>query len=351
MTVTTTTAADAKLREPPTPQRQRPADIAPLTAQPSSRLNSTASESSSPVSVAAEETQVLEDALLASSCAPLVFLALQGAVAPALRTGPTPSTSRQAASASRLPLNPTSVVLSVGNSNRHPPVSAAAPVLGNRERVSKVWQHGIRPRNHRLRVPTNDSGSLTARPSHSDLSRRAGSSDGAPSPPSDVRGSPVCRSPGRQTRVESPARPLPLPTSTAATPISIPSTATSKLSTTSPSTPAPSSAPPPTSIATSAFRLKAASSPTAPTTASSPRRPAPSSAIRRTASFPSPTPSVGGAKVGGPVFQPCTWGWGVTAGVGVDYILPAFNNHLAIRPIQADFDYSHVDYGPARPAR
>ncbi len=56
---------------------------------------------------------------------------------------------------------------------------------------------------------------------------------------------------------------------------------------------------------------------------------------------------VGGAKVGGPIFQPCTWGWGVTSGVGLDYILPAFNNLIAIRPIQADFDYSHVDYGTA----
>jgi hypothetical protein len=54
----------------------------------------------------------------------------------------------------------------------------------------------------------------------------------------------------------------------------------------------------------------------------------------------------GGAKVGGPIFQPCTWGWGITAGVGFDYILPAFNNRIAIRPVQADFDYSHVDYGP-----
>jgi hypothetical protein len=54
----------------------------------------------------------------------------------------------------------------------------------------------------------------------------------------------------------------------------------------------------------------------------------------------------GGAKVGGPVFQPCTWGWGVTGGTGIDYILPAFNNRIAIRPIQADFEYSHVDYGP-----
>jgi hypothetical protein len=54
----------------------------------------------------------------------------------------------------------------------------------------------------------------------------------------------------------------------------------------------------------------------------------------------------GGAKVGGPIFQPCTWGWGITSGVGFDYILPAFNNRIAIRPIQADFHYSHVDYGP-----
>ena len=54
----------------------------------------------------------------------------------------------------------------------------------------------------------------------------------------------------------------------------------------------------------------------------------------------------GGAKVGGPVLQPCTWGYGLTSGIGIDYVLPAFNNRLAIRPIQSDFDYSRVDYGP-----
>jgi hypothetical protein len=59
----------------------------------------------------------------------------------------------------------------------------------------------------------------------------------------------------------------------------------------------------------------------------------------------------GGAKVGGPIFQPCTWGWGVTSGVGFDYILPAFNNRIAIRPIQSDFHYSRVDYGPVDVAR
>jgi hypothetical protein len=57
----------------------------------------------------------------------------------------------------------------------------------------------------------------------------------------------------------------------------------------------------------------------------------------------------GGAKVGGPIFQPCTWGWGLTSGLGLDYILPAWNNRIAIRPIQADFYYSHVDYGPPAP--
>ena len=54
----------------------------------------------------------------------------------------------------------------------------------------------------------------------------------------------------------------------------------------------------------------------------------------------------GGAKLGGPVFQPCTWGWGITAGLGVDYIVPGFGDHLAIRPIQADYEYAHVDFGP-----
>jgi hypothetical protein len=54
----------------------------------------------------------------------------------------------------------------------------------------------------------------------------------------------------------------------------------------------------------------------------------------------------GGAKVGGPAFQPCSWGWGVTGGTGIDYVLKQFHDHVAIRPIQADFEYSHVNYGP-----
>jgi hypothetical protein len=54
----------------------------------------------------------------------------------------------------------------------------------------------------------------------------------------------------------------------------------------------------------------------------------------------------GGARVNGPADQPLKWGWGVTGGGGVDYILPFFNNRIALRPIQADFQYSQVVYGP-----
>ena len=58
---------------------------------------------------------------------------------------------------------------------------------------------------------------------------------------------------------------------------------------------------------------------------------------------------VGGAKINGPVLQKLTWGYGLTFGGGVDYVLPYFHNRFAVRPIQADFQYSHVDYGPLQP--
>ena len=55
----------------------------------------------------------------------------------------------------------------------------------------------------------------------------------------------------------------------------------------------------------------------------------------------------GGAIVGGPLGQKCNvWGWGVTGGVGFDVILPIFHDHLALRPIQADFMYSDINNGP-----
>lgn len=53
----------------------------------------------------------------------------------------------------------------------------------------------------------------------------------------------------------------------------------------------------------------------------------------------------GGERINGPAAQPLTWGWGLTAGGGVDYVLPWFNKHVAVRPIQADFQYSQVSYG------
>jgi hypothetical protein len=61
----------------------------------------------------------------------------------------------------------------------------------------------------------------------------------------------------------------------------------------------------------------------------------------------------GAAQVGPPYVHngtgSCTWGWAVTGGVGLDYILPAFNNHLAIRPIEADFNFSDVNFGSQVP--
>jgi hypothetical protein len=54
----------------------------------------------------------------------------------------------------------------------------------------------------------------------------------------------------------------------------------------------------------------------------------------------------GGERTNGPAGQSLMWGWGVTGGAGVDYVLPIFNHILAVRPIQADYQYSQVVYGP-----
>jgi outer membrane protein OmpA-like peptidoglycan-associated protein len=54
----------------------------------------------------------------------------------------------------------------------------------------------------------------------------------------------------------------------------------------------------------------------------------------------------GGWRSNGPAAQPLKWGYGFTAGTGVDYILPFFDHHLALRLVQADFEYGHVNYGP-----
>lgn len=56
--------------------------------------------------------------------------------------------------------------------------------------------------------------------------------------------------------------------------------------------------------------------------------------------------TVGGAKSGGPVFQSCAWGLGLTGGLGMDFVLPGMGDRIAIRPIQADYEYNRVDHGP-----
>ena len=64
---------------------------------------------------------------------------------------------------------------------------------------------------------------------------------------------------------------------------------------------------------------------------------------------------IGGAAQVGPSYDhaglTCSWGWAVDAGIGVDYVLPApaLHNHLAIRPVEADFQFTDVNFGPQAP--
>jgi len=44
--------------------------------------------------------------------------------------------------------------------------------------------------------------------------------------------------------------------------------------------------------------------------------------------------------------EPYKWGVGLTTGGGVDYLLPWFNHHLALRVFQADYEYIHANFGP-----
>jgi outer membrane protein OmpA-like peptidoglycan-associated protein len=67
--------------------------------------------------------------------------------------------------------------------------------------------------------------------------------------------------------------------------------------------------------------------------------------------FPSPdvTPFVhalvGGERVGTYVAPDDVWGVVLTAGGGMDYATPFLNHHLAIRIFQADYQYSHENFG------
>ena len=63
----------------------------------------------------------------------------------------------------------------------------------------------------------------------------------------------------------------------------------------------------------------------------------------------------GGARLGGPnnespaqlEHEPYRWGPTLTAGGGMDYDLPFFDNRFSLRLFQADYRYIHADYGPA----
>ena len=64
---------------------------------------------------------------------------------------------------------------------------------------------------------------------------------------------------------------------------------------------------------------------------------------------------VGGGRLGGPnsevpatfEHEPYRWGPALTAGGGMDYDLPFFNNRFSLRLFQVDYRYIHADYGPA----
>ncbi len=63
---------------------------------------------------------------------------------------------------------------------------------------------------------------------------------------------------------------------------------------------------------------------------------------------------VGGAKLGGPnseapatfAHEPYQWGPTLTAGGGMDYDLPFFDNKFSLRLFEADYRYVHTSYGP-----
>ncbi len=66
---------------------------------------------------------------------------------------------------------------------------------------------------------------------------------------------------------------------------------------------------------------------------------------------------VGSERLGGPnseaaatrAWNVYTWGVALTAGGGMDYDLPFFNNRFSLRLFQADYRYMHDDFGPVSP--
>jgi hypothetical protein len=59
---------------------------------------------------------------------------------------------------------------------------------------------------------------------------------------------------------------------------------------------------------------------------------------------------VGPNNPGGVGYNPYTWGVGLLAGGGMDYDLPFFNHRIGLRLFEADYRYTHIDFGPANPA-
>ena len=63
---------------------------------------------------------------------------------------------------------------------------------------------------------------------------------------------------------------------------------------------------------------------------------------------------VGGTRIGGPnseapatlEHEPYTWGVGITAGGGMDYNLPFFGGAFGLRVFEADYRWTHADFGP-----
>jgi hypothetical protein len=63
----------------------------------------------------------------------------------------------------------------------------------------------------------------------------------------------------------------------------------------------------------------------------------------------------GGVRIGGPnseapatlEHEPYRWGAGLMVGGGMDYDLPFFNHMFGIRLFEADYRYTHADFGPA----
>jgi hypothetical protein len=59
---------------------------------------------------------------------------------------------------------------------------------------------------------------------------------------------------------------------------------------------------------------------------------------------------VGPNNPGGVGYNPYTWGVGLLAGGGMDYDLPFFNHRIGLRLFEADYRYTHIDFGPANPS-